>query len=135
MIIPHITGGIEPVFLYAYIKKNILGSTALTYDVNPLLEAELRRCDLYTPEILQKITSHGTLEHIEEIPEDMRKIFRCAHDISASSHVRVQARFQKYVDNAISKVSFNVSVFKKRSEFIIPSHRLATSKTLPPKRM
>jgi ribonucleoside-diphosphate reductase alpha chain len=52
---------------------------------------------------MEKIAAEGTLQHCDEIPEDVRKVFVCAHDITPYWHVRMQAAWQKHTDNAISK--------------------------------
>ncbi len=57
----------------------------------------------YGGETLEKIVSHGTIKDIEGVPEDIRRIFVTAHDIAPEWHVRIQAAFQKYIENAVSK--------------------------------
>jgi ribonucleoside-diphosphate reductase alpha chain len=52
---------------------------------------------------MAKIAKEGTIAHIDEIPEDIKKIFVTAHDISPEYHIMMQAAFQKYTDNAVSK--------------------------------
>jgi ribonucleoside-diphosphate reductase alpha chain len=94
------------VFAWAYYKKNILGGKELSYDCNVILQNVLKRRGIWTMELLDKIIKSGSIQEIEEIPEDIRRVFRCAADISPPWHVRIQAQFQKYIDNAISKVQF-----------------------------
>lgn len=95
------SSGVEPVFAYAYIR-NIMDSTHMT-EVSPILADVLKERGLYTEELLQKIAEQGTLAHIEEIPEDIRRVFVSAHDISPEYHIRMQAAFQQHIDNAVSK--------------------------------
>lgn len=95
------SSGVEPFFALAYYKQ-VLGGQKLMY-VNPYLEAELKRIGLYREDILEKIQKEGTLQNIAEIPEETRKVFVCAMDIDAESHIRMQAAFQRHVDNSISK--------------------------------
>jgi ATP-dependent Lon protease len=40
---------------------------------------------------------------LEEIPENIQRLFVAAHDISAEWHVRMQAALQCFVDNSLSK--------------------------------
>lgn len=72
-------------------------------EVSPILADVLKERGLYTEELLQKIAEQGTLAHIEEIPEDIRRVFVSAHDISPEYHIRMQAAFQQHIDNAVSK--------------------------------
>ena len=58
---------------------------------------------LFSTELLDRIATEGTLAHTEEIPEDIRGVFVCAHDISPEWHVKMQAAFQRHCDASISK--------------------------------
>ena len=53
--------------------------------------------------MFQRIAQEGTIQHIAEIPEEIRRVFVCAHDISPEAHIRMQAAFQRHTDNAVSK--------------------------------
>ncbi len=100
-IIAGCSSGIEPVFAYAFIR-NVMDGTQLI-EVNPVLKKLLEDRGLYTDELMKKIADEGSLAHIDEIPEDIRRVFVCAHDISPEFHIRMQAAFQNYTDNAVSK--------------------------------
>ena len=52
---------------------------------------------------MAKVAEQGSIQGINEIPEDVRRIFVTAHDIGLEYHIRMQAAFQKYTDNAVSK--------------------------------
>lgn len=95
------SSGVEPFFALAYYKE-VMGGQKLMY-INPFLEEELKKHDLLKDEIIEEIQKRGTLQHIKEIPEETRKIFVTAMDISADDHVRMQAAFQEHTDNSISK--------------------------------
>ncbi|MGN0628635.1 MAG: vitamin B12-dependent ribonucleotide reductase [Oscillospiraceae bacterium] len=100
-IIADASGGCEPLFAYAFTKNVMDGDKLLV--CNDLLVEKLKECGVYSEEIMQRIADEGTLAHIEEIPAEIRRVFVCAHDISPEWHIRIQAAFQKYTDNAVSK--------------------------------
>ncbi|RGB64317.1 vitamin B12-dependent ribonucleotide reductase [Provencibacterium massiliense] len=100
-IIAGCSSGVEPVFAYVYIR-NVMDKTEMV-EVNPVLKGVLQKRGLYSDELMKKIAGAGSLAHIEEIPEDIRKVFVCSHDISPTYHVKMQAAFQNHVDNAVSK--------------------------------
>jgi len=100
-IIASCSSGIEPVFAYSYIK-NVMDGTELV-ETNPILKEELTARGLYSDDLMKRIVKEGTLAHIDTIPEDIKKVYVSAHDISPEYHIRVQAAFQKFTDNAVSK--------------------------------
>ena len=100
-IIAGVSSGIEPVFAYVFIR-NVMDSTKMI-EVNPVLKNVLIKRGLYSDELMEKIATEGTLAHIKEIPEDIRRVFVSSHDISPEYHIKMQAAFQKHTDNAVSK--------------------------------
>jgi ribonucleoside-diphosphate reductase alpha chain len=101
-IIAGCSSGIEPVFALAYRRMNILDGEEF-FEVNPIFESYLRETGLYSEELISRIAESGTLEGIDEIPDETKKIFKCALEIAPEWHVRMQATFQQYTDNAVSK--------------------------------
>ena len=100
-IIAGVSSGVEPVFAYAYIR-NVMDNTHLI-ETNQVLKEKLVAAGIYSEELMKEIVEHGTLAHIKGIPEEIRRVFVCAHDVSPVWHVRMQAAFQEYTDNAVSK--------------------------------
>lgn len=100
-IIAGCSSGVEPVFAYVFIR-NIMDGTEMI-EVNPILKAELESRGIYSDGLMKKIAAQGTLQHIPEIPDDMKRVFVCSHDVSPLYHVKMQAAFQRYTDNAVSK--------------------------------
>ena len=93
--------GIEPYFALAYRKSNIMGGQSLSY-LNRHLEKALKDRGLYSDEIMKQVEEHGSIQGLD-LPEDLKKIFVVALDIRPEDHVRMQAAFQKNIDNSISK--------------------------------
>src|SRR5258708_6248206 len=94
--------GVEPMFAIAYQHIVKSENRTLTF-IDPYFEEVAKERGFYTEELMKKVVEHGTIRDIEEIPEDVRRIFGTAHEIHPDWHVKMQAAFQKYTDNAVSK--------------------------------
>jgi ribonucleoside-diphosphate reductase alpha chain len=99
-IIAGSTSGIEPLFAIAF--RHIVGDRHLTF-VNPNFESVARERGFYSEELMEKVVRQGTVHGLEEVPEDVRKVFVTAHEVEPEWHVRTQAMFQKHTDNGVSK--------------------------------
>ncbi len=95
------SSGVEPFFALSYYKE-VMGGQKLNY-INQYLEEELRNLGLHNEKIIKEIQRTGSVQGIQEIPEQTRKVFVTAMDISADDHIQMQAAFQRHVDNSISK--------------------------------
>ena len=100
-IIAGCSSGIEPLFAVSYVR-NVLEGTKLI-EVNPYFEAVAKERGFYSEDMMMKIAKTGTLEGIDEIPDDVKRVFVTAFDIAPVWHVRMQAAFQSHCDNAVSK--------------------------------
>jgi ribonucleoside-diphosphate reductase alpha chain len=100
-IIAGCSSGIEPLFALAFVR-NVMEGTRLL-EVNPVFEQIARERGFYSKELMEKIAQTGTLRGISEIPEDVARIMVTDWDIEPEWHVRMQAVFQKYSDNSVSK--------------------------------
>lgn len=100
-IIAGCSSGIEPIFAISYIR-NVMDNTELM-EVHPLFEKIAYERGFYSEELMKRISEEGTVQNIPQIPEDVKRIFVTAHDITPEWHIRIQAAFQKYTDNAVSK--------------------------------
>jgi ribonucleoside-diphosphate reductase alpha chain len=95
------SGGIEPLFAVAFMRNQ---AGALMPDVNPDFVRVAREGGWYSDELMERIANEGHI-HFDEVPEDVQRVFRTAHDITPEWHVRMQAAFQEHVDAAISKTT------------------------------
>jgi len=121
-IIAGVSSGIEPVFALSYIR-NVMDNDHLV-EVHPLFDAEMRQRGLYTVALMEEISQKGSLKHVDGIPADVARVYVTAHDISPEGHLRMQAAFQKYTDNAVSKtVNFPADATREdiRKVFLLAS--------------
>ena len=100
-IIAGCSSGIEPLFALAFVR-NVMEGTRLL-EVNPGFEQVAREKGFYSQELMEEVAKKGTLARISGVPEDIREVFVTDWDISPEWHVRMQAIFQKYTDNSVSK--------------------------------
>ncbi|MFA9498551.1 MAG: vitamin B12-dependent ribonucleotide reductase [Deltaproteobacteria bacterium] len=100
-IIADCSSGVEPLFALSFVR-NVMDNDKLI-EVNPYFENEARKKGFYSSELMDAIAMDGGIQHLNEIPEDVREVFVTAHDISPEWHIRMQAAFQKHTDNAVSK--------------------------------
>jgi len=106
-IIAGCSQGIEPIFAIAYERFSYIGAEAnkpvKLIEINPLFEEIAKREKFYSKELMEKVVKTGSVQGLKEVPEKWQKIFVTAHDISPEYHLKIQAAFQKYTDNGVSK--------------------------------
>ena len=107
-IIANCSGGIEPVFSLAFIRSHYLDKDDPTKrtelaEVNEQFEAAARAEGCYSEELIRFLAEGGHLAERPEVPQWMKDAFVTAHDIEPVWHVRMQAAFQEFTDNAVSK--------------------------------
>jgi ribonucleoside-diphosphate reductase alpha chain len=95
------SNGIEPLFALSF-AKHVLDAQKLVY-VNRYFERIAKEQGFYSPELMEQVAISGSVQHIDSVPDDVRKVFVVAHDIEPEWHVKIQAAFQRYTDNAVSK--------------------------------
>jgi ribonucleoside-diphosphate reductase alpha chain len=100
-IIANCSSGIEPLFALSFIRT-VMDNDKLA-EVNPHFAAAAKAHGFYSSELMQTVARSGSLSHIDNIPESVKEVFVTAHDITPEWHIRMQAAFQKYTDNAVSK--------------------------------
>ena len=100
-IIAGCSSGIEPLFALSFVR-NVMDNDELL-EVDPFFERVAKDRGFYSRELMDIVAQEGSIRSIKEIPVDVREVFVTAHDVSPEWHIRMQAAFQKYTDNAVSK--------------------------------
>jgi ribonucleoside-diphosphate reductase alpha chain len=100
-IIAGCSSGIEPLFAVSFMR-NVLGGARL-FETNGLFEQVAKERGFYSAELLEEVARTGSVQHVRGVPEDVKRVFVTALDIAPVWHVRMQAAFQRHVDNAVSK--------------------------------
>jgi ribonucleoside-diphosphate reductase alpha chain len=105
-IIADCSCGIEPLFSLVFFRNVLKGQAQgrkPMIEINKVFQQAIAERGIESTELLEKIATDGTLAHVPGMPEDLRAIFVCAHDVTPEWHVRMQAAFQKHCDASISK--------------------------------
>ena len=100
-IIANCSSGIEPVSALSYVRHILEGEEFI--EANPYFEEAAKKGGFYSPELMKDLAEGAKLRDMQNVPEEIKKIFVTAHDIDAEWHVRMQAAFQKSTDSAVSK--------------------------------
>lgn len=100
-IITGCSSGIEPHFAISFVRT-VMDNTRMI-EVNPYFEKIAKERGFYSPKLMERIAKVGSIQEFAEIPEDVKNIFITSHDVAPEDHVRMQAVWQKHVDNAVSK--------------------------------
>ena len=108
-MVPNCTSGVEPAFSLVNIRRTFfegtrnVGAGKTLVFVDPVFERVAREEGFYSDHLMEQIAQEGSLQHIEGIPEHIKRVFVTTHDIAYDWHVKIQAAFQKHTDNAVSK--------------------------------
>ncbi|MEW6201957.1 MAG: vitamin B12-dependent ribonucleotide reductase [bacterium] len=100
-IIANASSSVEPYYAVSYVR-NVMDNDELV-EVNPYFEKAALEGGFFNETLMKRIARTGSIQNMTEIPENIRRLFVTAHDITPEWHIRMQAAFQKYTDNAVSK--------------------------------
>ncbi|MFP4257540.1 MAG: vitamin B12-dependent ribonucleotide reductase [Desulfovermiculus sp.] len=95
------SSGIEPLFALNFSRHVMDGETLL--EVNKHFEHAARESDAYSQNLMRQVAEKGTIRDMDYLPQELREVFVTAMDFEPIWHLRMQAAFQKYTDNAVSK--------------------------------
>ncbi|HZE88038.1 MAG TPA: vitamin B12-dependent ribonucleotide reductase [Verrucomicrobiae bacterium] len=101
-IIAGASSGIEPLFAVSYVRRNVLDDDEL-FEVHPLFEQIARERGFHSESLMRRVAESGSVQHVDGVPADVKRLFVTAHDIAPYWHVRMQAAFQQHADNGVSK--------------------------------
>jgi len=107
-IIADCSSGIEPVFALAYTRQHYLdaedaGKLTALREVNKHFLRAAKDDGFYSEELMDHLAGGGSLSERADVPDDVKRLFVTAHEITPEWHVRMQAAFQRHTDNAVSK--------------------------------
>ena len=100
-IIANCSSGIEPLFAIVY-KRHVLLEEGLP-EIHPMLVETAKRHGFYSERLIGEVSKAGSMQNIKGVPDDVKRIFITARDVTPEQHVRIQAACQKYIDNGVSK--------------------------------
>jgi len=95
------SSGVEPLFALSFVR-NVMDGDKLV-EVNPYFEAAVKKAEAYSPKLMEEVAKTGTVQSMDFLPAELRRVFVTAQDIEPIWHLKMQAAFQKYTDNAVSK--------------------------------
>jgi ribonucleoside-diphosphate reductase alpha chain len=101
-IIAGTSAGIEPLFALAYKRSHVLNEQTL-FEMNPIFLEYLKEYDLEARRITEEVLAKGSLKEVARVPDEIKRLFVTALEISPERHLQIQVAFQRYVDNSVSK--------------------------------
>ncbi len=100
-IIAGASSGIEPLFAISYIRR-VMDGTELV-ETHPLFVKAMEAAGKYSDALMEEIAGVGSVQGLDDVPEDLKRIFVTSMDVSPEDHIAIQAAFQRDIDNAVSK--------------------------------
>lgn len=108
-LLANCSSGIEPVFSLVAIRKTFFEDdrqnrpTKTQIWIDPVFEEIAKREGFYSQKLMKEASKLGSLSKVKDVPENWRRVLVTTHEIEPVWHIKVQAAWQKYFDNAVSK--------------------------------
>lgn len=96
------SSSIEPLFAIAYKREHVLNNQTL-FEINPAALEILSRQQHFSEQMLDEIILKGSVQHIRQLPESVKRLLKTSLEIDYTYHIAHQVSFQRYTDNAVSK--------------------------------
>jgi ribonucleoside-diphosphate reductase alpha chain len=120
-IIADCSGGIEPLYSLVFLRQVLSGKKLL--QINQVFKKVAEQQGYYSEDLAERILKTGSIQKMPQIPAEIRRVFKCAYDITPEWHIRMQAGFQKHCDAAVSKtINFTE---RARTSSVDKAYRLA----------
>lgn len=100
-LLANCSSGIEPLYAVHYVRRAL---EEMEFEIlDPLFEAIGEEEGFLTSDLRRAVSEGKSLRELKGIPRRIQDLFVTAFEISPSWHVRMQAVFQQFTDNAVSK--------------------------------
>jgi ribonucleoside-diphosphate reductase alpha chain len=100
-LIANCSSGIEPLFAIHYIRRALEG---MEFEITDPLFLELGEKEGFlNPDLMKALSGGANPRDLPDLPRYMKDLFVTTFEIPPVWHIKVQAAFQEYTDNAVSK--------------------------------
>jgi len=100
-LIANCSSGIEPLFAIHYTRK-ALGDMEFQM-TDPLFIESGEKEGFLSPGLITSLSEGTSLRELTQVPQYVKDLFVTAFEIPPAWHIKIQAAFQEFTDNAVSK--------------------------------
>jgi ribonucleoside-diphosphate reductase alpha chain len=100
-LIANCSSGIEPIFAIQYTRRAL---EEMEFQITDPLFLELGEKEGFMSEaVIRSLAEGASLQDLSDVPKRMKEVFVTTFEIAPVWHIKIQAAFQQYTDNAVSK--------------------------------